>query len=50
MELKRVVITGLGALTPIGNTKEAYWEGLTNGMSGSAMITRFNSILILNWY
>ena len=28
MELKRVVVTGLGALTPIGNTKDAYWEAL----------------------
>ena len=31
MELKRVVVTGLGALTPIGNTKDEYWNGLVNG-------------------
>jgi len=34
MELKRVVITGLGALTPIGNNIEEYWNGLVNGKSG----------------
>ena len=43
MELKRVVVTGLGALTPIGNTKDAYWEGLKNGVSGSAPITYFDT-------
>ncbi|MBV6644222.1 MAG: beta-ketoacyl-ACP synthase II [Cyclobacteriaceae bacterium] len=42
MELKRVVITGIGALTPIGNTKDAYWNGLSNGVSGAAPITRFD--------
>ena len=42
MELKRVVVTGLGALTPIGNNVEAYWEGLKNGTSGSAPITYFD--------
>ncbi|TXC85406.1 beta-ketoacyl-ACP synthase II [Luteibaculum oceani] len=42
MELKRVVITGLGALTPIGNTVEEYWDGLINGKSGAARITRFD--------
>lgn len=42
MELKRVVITGLGALTPIGNTVEEYWDGLVNGKSGAARITRFD--------
>jgi len=36
MELKRVVVTGLGALTPIGNSVQEYWEGLTNGVSGAA--------------
>ncbi len=41
MELKRVVITGLGALTPIGNNVAAYWEGLVNGVSGAAPITHF---------
>ncbi len=43
MELKRVVITGLGALTPIGNTALQYWEGLTNGVSGAAPITHFDA-------
>lgn len=43
MELKRVVVTGLGALTPIGNTKEDYWEGLSKGVSGSAPITYFDT-------
>ncbi|PWL32447.1 MAG: beta-ketoacyl-[acyl-carrier-protein] synthase II [Fluviicola sp. XM-24bin1] len=43
MELKRVVVTGLGALTPIGNTVSEYWEGLTNGKSGAAPITHFDA-------
>ena len=43
MQLKRVVVTGLGALTPIGNTVEAYWEGLKNGKSGSAPITYYDT-------
>ncbi|GAB1445430.1 MAG: beta-ketoacyl-ACP synthase II [Cyclobacteriaceae bacterium] len=43
MTFKRVVITGVGALTPIGNTREAYWEGLRNGKSGAAPITRFDA-------
>ncbi len=42
MELKRVVITGIGALTPIGNTKEEYMAGLEKGVSGAAPITRFD--------
>jgi len=41
MELKRVVITGLGALTPIGNDVQSYWEALCKGTSGAAHITRF---------
>ncbi len=45
MQLKRVVVTGLGALTPIGNTLAEYWEGLKNGKSGAAPITRFDSSL-----
>ena len=36
MKPRRVVITGLGALTPIGNTLPAYWEGLLSGTSGAA--------------
>jgi 3-oxoacyl-[acyl-carrier-protein] synthase II len=43
MELKRVVVTGLGAITPIGNNIPEYWEGLANGVSGAAGITRFDS-------
>jgi 3-oxoacyl-[acyl-carrier-protein] synthase II len=43
MELKRVVVTGLGAITPIGNTVDAYWNGLINGVSGAAMITLFDA-------
>ena len=39
MQLKRVVVTGLGALTPIGNTLQEYWDGLVNGKSGAAPIT-----------
>lgn len=42
MSLKRVVVTGLGALTPIGNTVQDYWNSLANGVSGAAPITRFN--------
>ena len=42
MELKRVVITGLGALTPIGNSVDEYWNGLLQGKSGAARITRFD--------
>jgi len=41
--MRRVVVTGLGALTPIGNNLHEYWEGLKNGVSGSIMITRFNT-------
>lgn len=43
MELKRVVITGLGALTPLGNNVPSFWEGLKNGVSGAAPITRFDA-------
>ncbi len=43
MQLKRVVVTGLGALTPIGNTVKEYWEGLKNGKSGSAPITYYDT-------
>ncbi len=45
MELKRVVITGLGALTPIGNSVDEYWESLKNGKSGAAPITHFDASL-----
>lgn len=43
MELKRVVITGLGALTPLGNNVNDYWHGLINGVSGANLITRFDA-------
>ncbi|WP_369048799.1 beta-ketoacyl-ACP synthase II [Tenacibaculum sp. UWU-22] len=43
MRLKRVVVTGLGALTPIGNNVEDYWNGLINGVSGAAPITYFDA-------
>jgi len=43
MKLKRVVITGLGALTPLGNSTKEYWEGLINGVNGVGMITRFDA-------
>ena len=43
MELKRVVVTGMGALTPIGNTLNEYWEGLLAGKSGAAPITHFDA-------
>src|SRR6476620_8524914 len=42
MELKRVVITGIGALTPIGNTPEEYLNGLMNGVSGADFIQQFD--------
>jgi len=45
MTFKRVVITGLGALTPLGNTVQAYWDGLKNGQSGAAPITKFDTTL-----
>lgn len=45
MELKRVVVTGMGALTPIGNTLSEYWEGLLNGTSGAAIIKQFDATL-----
>jgi 3-oxoacyl-[acyl-carrier-protein] synthase II len=43
MKLKRVVVTGIGALTPIGNNASQYWENLLNGKSGAAPITRFDA-------
>jgi 3-oxoacyl-[acyl-carrier-protein] synthase II len=43
MELKRVVVTGLGALTPIGNNIQEYWDALAIGKSGSAPITYFDT-------
>ncbi len=43
MELKRVVVTGLGTINPLGKTIAEYWESLKNGVSGSDLITRFNA-------
>jgi 3-oxoacyl-[acyl-carrier-protein] synthase II len=43
MQLKRVVVTGLGALTPLGNTVPEFWNGLVNGVSGAAPITKFDA-------
>ncbi len=43
MELKRVVVTGIGALTPLGNNPDDYWNGLINGVSGADSITLFNA-------
>jgi 3-oxoacyl-[acyl-carrier-protein] synthase II len=45
MQLKRVVITGLGALTPIGNNVDSFWQALLNGKSGAAPIKQFDSSL-----
>ena len=42
MQLKRVVVTGIGALTPLGKTLEQYWEGLVNGVSGADFIQQFD--------
>jgi 3-oxoacyl-[acyl-carrier-protein] synthase II len=43
MELKRVVVTGIGALTPLGNNLNDYWNGLINGVSGADHITQFDA-------
>ena len=43
MELKRVVVTGLGAVTPLGNTPEELWNNLLAGVSGAAPITLFDA-------
>ncbi len=43
MELKRVVVTGMGALTPLGNNIDDYWNGLINGVPGADMITLFDA-------
>ncbi len=43
MELKRVVVTGIGALTPLGNNIDEYWNGLINGVSGADMIINFDA-------
>jgi 3-oxoacyl-[acyl-carrier-protein] synthase II len=43
MQLKRVVVTGIGALTPIGNSLQEYWNALINGVSGADFITQFDA-------
>jgi len=43
MQLKRVVVTGLGAITPLGNSAEEYWKNLVAGVSGAGPITRFDA-------
>ena len=43
MQTKRIVVTGIGALTPIGNSLQAYWDSLINGVSGADMITQFDA-------
>lgn len=45
MELKRVVVTGLGAVTPVGNTPEETWANLLAGKSGAAPVTQFDTTL-----
>lgn len=45
MELKRVVVTGLGAVTPLGNTIPDFWNSIINGKSGASPITRFDTTL-----
>ena len=43
MQTKRIVVTGIGTLTPIGNNLASYWENLVNGVSGADMITQFDA-------
>ena len=43
MELKRVVVTGLGCINPLGNTVEETWENIVAGKSGAAPITKFDA-------
>jgi len=43
MQTKRIVVTGIGTLTPIGNSLASYWENLVNGVSGADMITQFDA-------
>src|ERR1700733_7827254 len=43
LEKRRVVITGIGAVTPLGNTRDAFWEALVAGRSGVALITAYDS-------
>ncbi|NLK15234.1 MAG: beta-ketoacyl-[acyl-carrier-protein] synthase II, partial [Bacteroidales bacterium] len=43
MKTRRVVVTGIGAIAPLGNTAEETWKNMVNGVSGSAPITRFDA-------
>src|SRR5882757_7564067 len=43
MQLNRVVVTGIGAITPLGNDLQQYWAGLVNGVSGADFITQFDA-------
>ena len=43
MELKRVVVTGIGAVTPLGNTAAETWQNMLNGVSGASPITHFDA-------
>ena len=45
MQLRRVVVTGLGALTPVGNSAQETWQSLVNGVNGIAPITSFDATL-----
>lgn len=45
MELKRVVVTGIGVITPLGNNLEDFWNNLKDGVSGAGPITRFDASL-----
>ena len=45
MELKRIVVTGLGAVTPLGNDVETTWNAIVNGVSGAGPITNFDASL-----
>jgi 3-oxoacyl-[acyl-carrier-protein] synthase II len=42
-QLKRVVVTGMGALTPVGNTVNEYWQGISSGVSGADLVTKFDT-------
>ena len=43
MGLRRVVVTGIGAITPIGNNVEEFWDGLCHGKNGANLITKFDT-------
>jgi 3-oxoacyl-[acyl-carrier-protein] synthase II len=43
MQTKRIVVTGIGTLNPLGNNLSEYWENLVNGVSGADMVTQFDA-------